>query len=128
MPKQWSWKQKWTICKGANADDSMQIAKVSRDAKFMKYGTLHIQLANDDQSAYTLQASGGWTCTRDVDLLFHGQVIGHAKLTKTASAIFLNKMCYEVTINPGYDHAFLLCIIVIMNAYYHQYVTAAVIA
>lgn len=33
---------------------------------------------------------------------------------------YSNKQGYTVTIGPGYDHAFLLCVVVILGRYYHQ--------
>lgn len=35
----------------------MQIAKVSRDAKFLRHGNLHVQLTNSNQSDYILQVN-----------------------------------------------------------------------
>ena len=50
--QQWSWKQKWTICTGATADDSMMVAKAGR-----KRGNLQVEMANGTKSGYTIQVS-----------------------------------------------------------------------
>lgn len=39
---------------------------------------------------------------------------------RSGEAIFLDKQSYKVDISPGYDHAFVLCLIVIMDHYFHQ--------
>ena len=43
-----------------------------------------------------------------------------AKRVRSGEAIFLDKQSYYVTLSPGYDHAFLLCVIIIMDHYLHE--------
>ena len=42
------------------------------------------------------------------------------------AGIFI-KNNYQITIKPGYDHAFVLCLVIIMNAYYHSDVNAVLV-
>ena len=39
---------------------------------------------------------------------------------RSGEAIFLDKQSYRVTLSPGFDHAFILCIVVILNEYREQ--------
>ena len=39
---------------------------------------------------------------------------------RSGQAIWLDKQSYQITLNPGYDHVFLLCVVVIMGVYFHQ--------
>ena len=54
-------------------------------------------------------------------LLLFETVMGlQVKRDRLGKAMFSNKQTYDVSIEPGYDHAFLLCVVVILGVYYHQ--------
>ena len=49
-----------------------------------------------------------------------------ARQTSKAGAVLIGKQSYQVNINAGYDHVFLLCLVVVMNACYHQDISTGV--
>ena len=38
----------------------------------------------------------------------------------SGAAIFLDQQSYRVDLSPGYDHAFILCMVIIMDEYFHE--------
>lgn len=53
-------------------------------------------------------------------LLFETVMALQVKRDRLGEAAYSNKQSYSVAIEPGYDHAFLLCVVVILGRYYHQ--------
>ena len=60
------------------------------------------------------------------DFVTHTTHALQAALQNRAGIFIKNN--YEVTINAGYNHAFALCLVIIMNAYYHSDVNTLLVA
>ena len=54
-------------------------------------------------------------------LLLFETIMGlQVKRDRLGKSICSNKQGYSVAIEPSHDHAFLLCVVVILGRYYHQ--------
>lgn len=114
-----SLKNKWVICRGPHADDSLIVASVNKELFTMHHG-VQAKLSGSDDVEYSLRARGYIVGRREVDILHGGQAIGHVTRMMSGEAIFLDKQSYKVDLAPGYDHAFILCMVVIMDEYFHE--------
>ena len=67
------------IYRGAQIDDSLEVASVNRELFTMRHG-FHVKLPGSDVDEYSLHAKGFIVGNREVDILHRGQIIGHVGL------------------------------------------------
>ncbi|KAL0030600.1 hypothetical protein WJX79_008346 [Trebouxia sp. C0005] len=114
-----SLKKKWVICRGPHADESLIVASVNKELFTMHHG-VQAKLPGSDDVEYSLRARGFIVGQREMDILHRGQAIGYVKRMMSGEAIFLDKQSYKVDLAPGYDHAFILCMVIIMDEYFRD--------
>ena len=78
-----SLKNKWIICRGPHADDSLIVASVNKELFTMHHG-VQAKLPGSDDVEYSLRAKGYIVGRREVDILHRGQAIGHVSLLQFA--------------------------------------------
>ena len=78
-----SLKNKWIICRGPHADDSLIVASVNKELFTMHHG-VQAKLPGSDDVEYSLRARGYIVGRREVDILHRGQAIGHVSLLQFA--------------------------------------------
>lgn len=116
-------RKKWSIYKGAFADASSHVADVSRIYYTTRPG-VQVTLAEGSQAEYMLRYRSLFTGRKQLDVMHHDQVVGRCvvKRRRLQNEGFLGglKYCFELNLDAGYDHALLLCMIVILDHFYNH--------